>query len=124
MIINDPSMIPFYPFLAYKNRLLTCFILEPLTIFRCAGAGALQVCTLQLDASTGLLDEKDLVQRLQKIQTLNLRCNLPRAGDMWPQIWRLCALWRHSLLNCPRQFQHVISVDRCRLALACYVLQL
>lgn len=30
----------------------------------------IEVCTLQLDASTGLLDEKDLVQRLQKIQSL------------------------------------------------------
>lgn len=29
-----------------------------------------QVYTLQLDPHTGLLDEKDLVQRLQKIQSL------------------------------------------------------
>lgn len=35
-----------------------------------------QVCTLQLDESTGLLDEKDLVQRLQKIQSLKPSCNL------------------------------------------------
>ena len=35
---------------------------------------SIQVCTLKLNASTGMMDENDLTERLAKVQSMKLVC--------------------------------------------------